>query len=106
MNLLGKVAVITGAGSGIGEAIARRFAADGGMVMVSDVNEKAAKSVAGSLAGKAKAYGADVANEGEVSALGQHRYQHQLTTVDALPPLRRACATIMPTAYLVVPAEI
>ena len=69
MNLLGKVAVITGAGSGIGEAIARRFAADGAMVVVSDVNEKAAKSVAGSLAGKAKAYGADVANEGQVSAL-------------------------------------
>src|SRR5665811_650072 len=39
MNLEGKVALVTGAGSGIGRAISRRFGALGAKVLVTDVNE-------------------------------------------------------------------
>ena len=41
-----KVAMVTGAGSGIGEAIARRMAEEGATVVVADLNEKAARQVA------------------------------------------------------------
>ncbi|MFV0374485.1 SDR family NAD(P)-dependent oxidoreductase [Microbacterium sp.] len=39
-SIEGKTVVITGAGSGIGQAIARRFAADGATVVATDVNDK------------------------------------------------------------------
>jgi NAD(P)-dependent dehydrogenase (short-subunit alcohol dehydrogenase family) len=44
-----KVAMVTGAGSGIGEAIARRMAEEGAQVVVADVNEKAARQVAAGI---------------------------------------------------------
>jgi len=49
MRLTGKVALITGAGQGIGEAYARRFAAEGATVVVADVNEEKGKAVAAAL---------------------------------------------------------
>lgn len=48
-DLTGKVAVITGAGGGIGAAMARMFAAQGMRVLVSDVDETAAQSTAAAL---------------------------------------------------------
>jgi NAD(P)-dependent dehydrogenase (short-subunit alcohol dehydrogenase family) len=50
-NLSGKVAVITGAASGIGEGTARRFAADGATVVVADVDEAAGTRVAAEIGG-------------------------------------------------------
>ena len=46
MQLDGKVAVVTGSGNGIGEAIARRFAAAGARVVVTDIEQEAVERVA------------------------------------------------------------
>ena len=49
MKLDGKVAVVTGSGNGIGEAIARRFAAEGARVVVTDIDPEAVSRVAGDI---------------------------------------------------------
>jgi 3-oxoacyl-[acyl-carrier protein] reductase len=47
----GKVAFITGAGSGLGAAFSRRLAQDGATVVINDLNQKAAEALADELAG-------------------------------------------------------
>jgi NAD(P)-dependent dehydrogenase (short-subunit alcohol dehydrogenase family) len=71
-DLQGKVAVVTGAGSGIGAAIARVFAARGAHVAVVDRDEDSARQVAGELAGAghaASAHRCDVSGPADVDAL-------------------------------------
>lgn len=67
----GKVAVITGGGSGIGEGAARRLSEDGAKLVVVDWNEEAARAVAASLPGPATAVRADVSKEQEVAGYMQ-----------------------------------
>src|SRR5512140_3795903 len=47
----GKIAIVTGAASGLGLAIAERLAADGAKIVVSDINTDAGKAVAARLGG-------------------------------------------------------
>lgn len=54
MRLRDKSAVVTGAGSGFGAGIARKFAAEGARVMLADINESAAKEVAAGIGGIAQ----------------------------------------------------
>jgi NAD(P)-dependent dehydrogenase (short-subunit alcohol dehydrogenase family) len=64
-----RVAVVTGAGSGLGRATARRLASEGAPVAVFDVDEGAAKQTAEDVAtdgGKAQAYRVDVSDWGSV----------------------------------------
>jgi meso-butanediol dehydrogenase/(S,S)-butanediol dehydrogenase/diacetyl reductase len=66
----GKVVVVTGAGSGIGEATARRFVAEGAHVVLSDsVRDKIEATVATMPAGSATAVVADSADYTDVEAL-------------------------------------
>jgi 3-oxoacyl-[acyl-carrier protein] reductase len=66
VTLEGKVAVVTGGGSGIGEAICVRLAADGAKVAVLDVNEDAAKRTAEGIGGVAVR--ADVSDSASVDS--------------------------------------
>ena len=67
MELSGKHAVVTGAGSGIGAACARRFAAEGARVVVADVARERAEAVAQEIG--ALAIATDVGREAEIIAL-------------------------------------
>jgi 2-hydroxycyclohexanecarboxyl-CoA dehydrogenase len=71
MSLNGKVAVVTGAGSGIGRAIAVRLAKDGAAIAIWDINETGAQETAdliGKAGGKARAYHADAASAASIQA--------------------------------------
>jgi len=67
MRLKDRTAIVTGAGSGFGAGIARRFAAEGARVMLADINEEAARAVADEVGGIA--HRADVASAGSVEAM-------------------------------------
>ena len=70
MKLDGKVALITGAASGIGHAIAKRFLEADGRVVIADLNAGGAKASAKELAGEKSAIGVgmDVSKEDQVNA--------------------------------------
>ncbi len=66
-GLDGRVAVVTGGGSGIGAATARRLSDEGVRVVVADIDEQRAREVAQSLAGPSAWVRADVAAEADVA---------------------------------------
>lgn len=70
-----RVAVVTGAGGGIGRAIAAELAARGATVWVADVNVDAASRVAGELGGTATAAAVDVASRASVDGLAKEVFE-------------------------------
>jgi NAD(P)-dependent dehydrogenase (short-subunit alcohol dehydrogenase family) len=68
-QLEGKVAIVTGAGSGIGRAIALGFAAEGASVVVADVNSDGAEAVAAEIGARALAVKCDVSQTPDVEAM-------------------------------------
>jgi NAD(P)-dependent dehydrogenase (short-subunit alcohol dehydrogenase family) len=74
MRLKGKVALVTGAGSGLGKAAAQLFAQEGARVIVADISQRRAETVAAEINGpsrrkRAVALRADVARKDEVDVM-------------------------------------
>ena len=86
MSVKGKVALVTGAASGIGEQCARKLAEDGAAVVIADLNLAAAQNVADSInaaGGKALAIVMDVTSEEAVNA-GIETTVAELGSIDIL----------------------
>lgn len=81
MRLQGKIAVVTGAASGFGAGIARKFAAEGARVMVADLNVEAAREIAKQISGLA--CHVDVADGPSVEAMTKTTLD-QLGQIDVL----------------------
>ncbi|HUK08070.1 MAG TPA: glucose 1-dehydrogenase [Stellaceae bacterium] len=69
--LTGRLALVTGAGSGIGQGIARAMGQAGARVVSVDINAEAARATAASIGGGAKSYACDVSDRGQCDALSE-----------------------------------
>jgi 3-hydroxybutyrate dehydrogenase len=82
-DLTGKVAVVTGAASGIGRAIAEAYATAGARVVIADVAADKARDVAASINRNAMGLAMDVTDEDQVDE-GFARVERELGPVDIL----------------------
>lgn len=71
-QLLNKIAIVTGAGSGFGAGIAQAYVAEGAKVVLADINGASVQRIAAPLGANAVAYTCDVANGAQVQALVDH----------------------------------
>ncbi len=72
MKLEGKIAIVTGGGSGIGESICRAYAREGATVAVADLSLEGAERVAAEIVssgGKAFAYQVDITSSAQIRAM-------------------------------------
>lgn len=72
MRLRGKVSLITGAGSGFGEGMARRFAEEGAKIIVADINDESGHRVAREIGAAATFIHADVSKDVDVCNMVEH----------------------------------
>lgn len=72
MRLDGKIAVVTGAASGIGLAVAKRFAAEGAKIVIGDRNADGLRDAVQAIGSSASALALDVADEASCRAIIDH----------------------------------
>ena len=78
-----KIAIVTGAGQGIGRAIAAKLAAEGATVVVTDINESTASETAAAIGGGAVGLATDVTSPGSVNAMVE-QVKSQFGRIDVL----------------------
>ena len=109
MRFEGKIAIVTGAGSGFGEAIATRFAREGARVVVADVNEENGRRVVSAIAregGAARFFRADVSRSADVKAMIDDAVSG-FDGLDKLPEeLRKQLVTTIPLGRLTEPRDV
>ena len=79
MKLKGRDAIVTGAGSGFGEGIAKLFAKEGARVLIADIRDDAAERVAAEIVssgGKAVACHTDVSKNDDVAKMAKTALDH------------------------------
>jgi len=76
MRLEGKVAIVTGGGSGFGEGIARKFVAEGAKVLIADRDAAGGERVARALGSNAKSIRVDVAKATDVAEMFDAAHDH------------------------------
>ena len=76
MRLAGKVAIISGAASGMGAATARMFAREGAKVVIADVLEHEGQQVTGAIGASARFEPLDVTNEESWAAVVAATIRH------------------------------
>ena len=94
-----KIVIVTGAGRGIGQAIAERFGAEGSRVILADIDEAGVSSVAERIVangGSASAVTTDVASEEQVDVL----FDQALSDFGSLDVLVNNAGIISPTKHL------
>jgi NAD(P)-dependent dehydrogenase (short-subunit alcohol dehydrogenase family) len=105
LNLTGKVALVTGAGQGVGRGVALFLAAEGCKLVVNDLFEERAQSVAQEInaaGGTAIGIGADITKKESVRQMFE-RLRQSFGTIDILvnnagvPPMRRDAEGASPT---------
>jgi NAD(P)-dependent dehydrogenase (short-subunit alcohol dehydrogenase family) len=99
MSLQGKVCIVTGGGSGIGEVTAKRFASEGATVIIADVNEQGAQRVVHEIlrhngSASVMAVQTDVSDDREVQSL----IMEVISQYDHIDVLFNNAATILPKA--------
>ncbi|TCR82376.1 SDR family oxidoreductase [Rhizobium sp. BK376] len=101
-SLSGKIALVTGGGSGIGSAIASAFAVKGAVIGVIDVNEGAAKSKADELGGRTRSFVCDVSDPqsvGDMVAAAEAAFGHIDIVVNSAGVVMLAPAEDLPIDF-------
>jgi NAD(P)-dependent dehydrogenase (short-subunit alcohol dehydrogenase family) len=75
-ELAGKVAIVTGGASGLGEGLVRRFAAEGAKVLIADIDRHAGVALAADLGEQTRFVEADVADIGQVGDVVSTAIEH------------------------------